>query len=313
MGWGLREGRLGGAGPRLERKVQGERLQGKGGATGQQLEGGKAARLLPSWNIHFAFLRPQNSYLSLKAQARRHLFGEHISLSVIQNQTTAMPRRAPKIYQGWHCWQPFGWVLIPRLASSLLYLATFQSAAPTSPFCLPHGLDDSFSYLSGTLSAFGSAAPLHFAQEAHKTQTQKWWCVTSSHLAFCATPNSLHAYLLYGAMSNLLPPAAQSTELGTVNAHCVLAQEGSWVPIPMCKAPLPGWQRGNCSVPCLPGTWGFGCNASCQCAHEAACSPQTGACTCTPGWHGVHCQLPCPVIAQQPACLGEGRAKHPPQ
>ncbi|KAF5920148.1 hypothetical protein HPG69_006419 [Diceros bicornis minor] len=114
------------------------------------------------------------------------------------------------------------------------------------------------------------------------------------------------------AMSTPLPPPAHSTEPGTANAHCVLAQEGSWLPMPMCKAPLPGWQRGNCSVPCPPGTWGFGCNASCQCAHEAACSPQTGACTCTPGWHGVHCQLPCPVSAQQPACLGERRAWHPP-
>lgn len=70
------------------------------------------------------------------------------------------------------------------------------------------------------------------------------------------------------------------------------------------QVPLPGWQRGNCSVPCPPGTWGFSCNASCQCAHEAACSPQTGACTCTPGWHGTHCQLPCPVSVQSPACLG---------
>uniref|UniRef100_A0A2R9B7S2 Platelet endothelial aggregation receptor 1 n=1 Tax=Pan paniscus TaxID=9597 RepID=A0A2R9B7S2_PANPA len=69
---------------------------------------------------------------------------------------------------------------------------------------------------------------------------------------------------------------------------------GRWVPIPTYQAPPPGWQRGNCSVPCPPGTWGFGCNASCQCAHEAVCSPQTGACTCTPGWHGAHCQLPCP-------------------
>lgn len=82
--------------------------------------------------------------------------------------------------------------------------------------------------------------------------------------------------------------------------------------MPTCNAPLPGWQRGNCSVPCPPGTWGFGCNASCQCAHEAACSPQTGACTCTPGWHGAHCQLPCQVSAQQPACLGEGRHGVPP-
>ncbi|XP_033613974.1 platelet endothelial aggregation receptor 1 [Fukomys damarensis] len=57
--------------------------------------------------------------------------------------------------------------------------------------------------------------------------------------------------------------------------------------------PLPGWRRGNCSVPCPTGTWGFGCNASCQCANEGVCSPQTGACTCTPGWRGAHCQLPC--------------------
>ncbi|XP_073662060.1 platelet endothelial aggregation receptor 1 isoform X3 [Tursiops truncatus] len=90
------------------------------------------------------------------------------------------------------------------------------------------------------------------------------------------------------------PPApAHSAEPGRANAQCVLAQEGSQVPMPTCKSPLPGWQHGNCSVPCPPGTWGFGCNASCQCAHEAACSPQTGACTCTPGWHGTHCQFPC--------------------
>ena len=109
------------------------------------------------------------------------------------------------------------------------------------------------------------------------------------------------------------PPApAHSAEPGRANAQCVLAQEGSQVPMPTCKSPLPGWQHGNCSVPCPPGTWGFGCNASCQCAHEAACSPQTGACTCTPGWHGTHCQLPCLVSAQPSAFLGEGRAQHPP-
>lgn len=67
-----------------------------------------------------------------------------------------------------------------------------------------------------------------------------------------------------------------------------------------------GWQRGNCSVPCPPGTWGFGCNSSCQCAHEGVCSPQTGACTCTPGWHGAHCQFPCPVSDHSPPAWGRG-------
>lgn len=75
--------------------------------------------------------------------------------------------------------------------------------------------------------------------------------------------------------------------------------------------PSLGWQRGNCSVPCPPGTWGFSCNASCQCAHEGVCSPQTGACTCTPGWHGAHCQLPCPVSDHSPPAWGRGGRSTP--
>lgn len=122
----------------------------------------------------------------------------------------------------------------------------------------------------------------------------------------CLCPASTSVYA--GSPS---PPPARSPEPGTAEAWCVLPREG-WSPRPTCRALLPGWQPGNCSVPCLPGTWGFGCNASCQCAHEAACSPQTGACTCTPGWQGDHCQLPCPVSTQQPVCPGNGGSQPPP-
>lgn len=66
-GNGVRPGRGGwGAGPRRE-----GRRQGKGGAAGQQLDRGKVARLLPSWNLHFAFSSTAEIPLILKGPAQK--------------------------------------------------------------------------------------------------------------------------------------------------------------------------------------------------------------------------------------------------
>lgn len=85
----------------------GERLQGKGGATAQQLDGGKVARLLPSWNIHFAFLQPQISQLSLKTQARgsSSLNLRHSQSDELQNGSA---RKGLGELPGVARWQPSG-------------------------------------------------------------------------------------------------------------------------------------------------------------------------------------------------------------
>lgn len=77
---------------------------------GQHLDTGKISRLLPSWKIHFAFLQAQRSYLSLKAEAKRHLTGEYPSPSVIQKYNYhpgkgLIPARVAR-------WPPLGWILI---------------------------------------------------------------------------------------------------------------------------------------------------------------------------------------------------------
>lgn len=83
----------------------------RGGVPGPQLDGGKVARPLPSWKIHFAFFQPQKSYLRLKVQARRHLLGEHPSPSVIKSHKLAGTGRASEIHPGGAGWQPLGCVL----------------------------------------------------------------------------------------------------------------------------------------------------------------------------------------------------------
>ena len=71
-----------------------------GGITGQQLDGGKVARLLPSWNILFAFVSTTKIPIVLKGPGQRHLFAEHSSSSVIQNHRMPVPGDLPAVAHG---------------------------------------------------------------------------------------------------------------------------------------------------------------------------------------------------------------------
>uniref|UniRef100_A0A8C3XK94 Platelet endothelial aggregation receptor 1 n=1 Tax=Chelydra serpentina TaxID=8475 RepID=A0A8C3XK94_CHESE len=72
----------------------------------------------------------------------------------------------------------------------------------------------------------------------------------------------------------------------------------------------PGWHGGDCSSPCLAGTWGPGCNETCRCVNGAACSPVSGACSCAAGWHGSRCQDPCANGAYGPGCSSHCDCSH---
>lgn len=179
------------------------------------------------------------------------------------------------------------------LGGPLLHLTSLQAAVPTPPWSLTHDLCNSFSYLVGPVSTRARCQPPRVLQK----RPQKGAEPRQQPLSPCPASTSDYACLPCGPGGPPAHPWLPAQSLARLRPG-VLAWE------PTCRAPLAGWQPGNCSVPCSPGTWGFGCNASCQCAHAVACSPQTGACTCTPGWRGAHCQLPCPVSAQQPICPG---------
>lgn len=105
--WGMAKGR------RESPRVWVGQAQGSGcrvSVEGQQLDTGKVSRLLSSWNIHFAFLQPQRSYLSLKAEAKSHLTGERPSPSVIRkhNYHAGKGLTSARVTH----WQPLGWILI---------------------------------------------------------------------------------------------------------------------------------------------------------------------------------------------------------
>lgn len=103
--WGRGHGKKGESKCRGRPRV-GERLQDRGGITGQQLDGGKVARLLPSWNIHFAFVSTTKIPIVLKGPGQRHLFAEHSSSSVIQNHRMPVPGDLPGVAR----WQSLGLV-----------------------------------------------------------------------------------------------------------------------------------------------------------------------------------------------------------
>uniref|UniRef100_A0AAQ4PWC5 EGF-like domain-containing protein n=1 Tax=Gasterosteus aculeatus aculeatus TaxID=481459 RepID=A0AAQ4PWC5_GASAC len=68
-----------------------------------------------------------------------------------------------------------------------------------------------------------------------------------------------------------------------------------------------GWRGENCSLECLPGFYGDGCNQTCACVNGAACDPVRGRCACPPGFHGDTCEHACPLGFFGPSCANECR------
>ncbi|KAL6109854.1 nagpa [Pungitius sinensis] len=68
-----------------------------------------------------------------------------------------------------------------------------------------------------------------------------------------------------------------------------------------------GWRGENCSLGCLAGFYGDGCNQTCACVNGAACDPVSGRCACPPGFHGDSCERVCPLGFFGPSCTNECR------